>query len=50
MNKNNVSKKIINKAVQFSLRGSANSTTCFTIYQPKAPKSLRQFSKIENDK
>ena len=45
-----ISKSLMKKAVDFSLTGNANSTTCSTIYQPKAPASLKKFSKVENDK
>lgn len=44
------SKMILKNLVNYALKGSANSTTCSTIYQPKAPNSLKKFSKIENDK
>lgn len=42
----NVIKTIVEKTV----RVDANSTTCIAVYQPKAPASLKKFSKIENDK
>ena len=35
--------------VELSLKTNANSTTCYSIYQPKAPASLKKYSK-ENDK
>ena len=38
------------KAVTVALKGNANSTTCGTIFQPKAPASLKKFNKINNDK
>ena len=41
-----VAKKLANS----ELRRNANSTTCGAIYQPKAPASLKKFSKVENDK
>ncbi len=41
---------MLKKAVEFSLKGNSNSTTCITIYQPKAPAALKKFSKVENDK
>lgn len=44
------SKNLLKKAVTTSLKGNANSTTCFTIYQPKAPAALKKFSKVEDDK
>ena len=47
---NRVSDRLLKKVVVASLRRDANSTTCSTIYQPKAPAELKQFSKIENDK
>lgn len=49
-----LSKKVINKiikgVIQKSLNSSANSTSSMIYYQPKAPKLLKQFSKIDNDK
>lgn len=50
MNKKSISDKILKKAVNISLKNNANSTTCFTIYQPKAPAALKKFSKVDNDK
>lgn len=50
MNKKSISEKIMKKAILASLKGNANSTTCTTIYQPKAPAALKKFSKVENDK
>lgn len=46
----NFSKSLLRKAVNASLKGNANSTTCITIFQPKAPAALKKFSKVENDK
>lgn len=47
-------KKMINgtlkAAVKFEIKDSANSTSSFTLYQPKAPAALKKFSKVENDK
>ncbi len=34
-------------AAESSLTREANSTSCGMIYQPKAPASLKKFSKIE---
>lgn len=42
-----ISKVLLSKAVNASLKNSANSTTCATIYQPKAPVALKKFSKID---
>lgn len=46
-------KKIFTKAIKImaekSLSRDANSTTCMAVYQPKAPASLKKFSKIDND-
>lgn len=50
MKMNKLSKSLLEKAVGASLKRDANSTTCHHIYQPKAPASLKKFSKIENDK
>lgn len=41
---------LIKTAAEKSLTRNANSTTCMAVYQPKAPASLRKFSKVENDK
>lgn len=41
------SKKAIVSIVKKELTAAANSTTCIVAYQPKAPKSLKQFSKID---
>ncbi len=41
---------VIKRIVNHELKGSANSTTCGVFYQPTAPKELKQYSKIENDK
>lgn len=38
---------IVKKSAESVLKRDANTTTCCAIYQPKAPKSLKQFSKIE---
>lgn len=40
------SAKLIKKMVNHSLRVDANTTTCFSVYQPKAPATLKSFSKI----
>lgn len=42
--------QIAKAAVEKFVRVDANSTTCIAVYQPKAPKSLKKYSKIENDK
>lgn len=46
-------KKTISKAVKSTaenaLKRDANSTTCFAVYQPKAPVALNKFKK-HNDK
>lgn len=51
------SKKIQNVASAFAkgivnveLKNNSNSTTCGMIYQPKAPATLKKFSKIDNGK
>lgn len=38
---------VLNAAVKFSVKNSANSTTSGVMHQPKAPASLKKFSKIE---
>lgn len=40
----------VKKVVEATLKSNANSTTCYNIYQPKAPKTLKKFSKIRDDK
>lgn len=50
MKKDKTSLKILNALVKYSVKNSANCTTSGAIYQPKAPKALKKFSKIENDK
>lgn len=39
--------EIAKKSAESALKRDANTTTCCAIYQPKAPKSLKRFSKIE---
>lgn len=48
--KNTCLKTILEGAVKIAVKNSANSTTSGTVYQPKAPASLKKFSKVENDK
>lgn len=43
----NLFAKLAKKSAESALKRDANSTTCAAIYQPQAPKSLKQFSKIE---
>ena len=50
MKVHNENKSVMKKVVNLALKGNANSTTCASIYQPKAPKELKQFSKSNNDK
>lgn len=48
MDKKKVSKAVAERAVKVlnaSLRTEANSTTCFALYQPKAPESLSRFKR-----
>lgn len=40
--------KLTEKVTKRALVHNANSTTCFTIYQPRPPKSLERFK--SNDK
>lgn len=35
------------KQAEKALKSSANSTTCTSIYQPKAPAALKKFSKVK---
>lgn len=37
------------KVAENSLKRDANCTTCGTIYQPKAPTALKNFSKINKE-
>ena len=37
--------KLMAKALNGVLRADANSTSCFIVHQPKAPKSLERFRK-----
>lgn len=39
--------KIAKKSAESALKRDANSTTCWTIYQPKAPIELKKFSKFD---
>ncbi len=41
--------KVMKTIAEKSLTRDANSTTCIAVYQPKAPASLKKFSKIDND-
>ena len=41
---------ILKTAVKFSAINSANSTSSGTVFQPKAPATLKNLSKVENDK
>jgi cyclic lactone autoinducer peptide len=43
-------KSFLKRTINLALKGNANSTTCATIYQPKAPKELKKFSRLNNDK
>ena len=48
--KDKVSKKVAKGAVSVLntfLRADANSTSCFFIYQPKAPKELARYRKTK---
>lgn len=35
------------KQAESALKSSANSTTCTSVYQPKAPAALKKFSKVK---
>lgn len=41
--------KIVGNAAKFFAKNSANCTTSGTMFQPKAPESLKKYSKL-NDK
>lgn len=48
MNKKKTLKNGIKNCLSTALKINANSTGCFVVYQPKAPKALKNF-KISND-
>ena len=44
-----ITEKLAAKAAQMTektLKSSANSTSCFIVYQPEAPKNLKKFRKF----
>ncbi len=43
--KKTVFAKVIKNIAEKSLKRDANTTTCVSIYQPKAPVELKKFSK-----
>lgn len=45
--KKNFLKSGLKKAAMLATKNSSNSTTSGTIYQPKAPASLKKLSKID---
>lgn len=52
-NKKTAKSKLLNltvKTIEKTVKNDANSTSCMIFYQPKAPASLKKFSKAENDK
>lgn len=48
--KHNVKAKILKAVAKTAVKVDANSTSCIILCQPKAPASLKKFSKIDNDK
>ena len=46
-NKEKLIIKIARNAAEKALRRDANSTTCISIYQPKAPADLKRFKSIK---
>ena len=46
----NLFTKTIKTVVEKSIIRDANSTSCIVYYQPKTPASIKNFSKVENDK
>lgn len=46
-NKNATLKNGIKNCLTSALKANANSTGCFVVYQPKAPKALNAFKKIK---
>ncbi len=47
---NNAIAKVVKFAVSKSINRAANSTGSMIYYQPKAPRDLKKFSRVENDK
>lgn len=43
----NKMKNGIKKVLSVALKSNANSSGCFVIYQPKAPKGLEKFKKFK---
>lgn len=43
----NLAASAAKKQAEKALKSSANSTTCTSIYQPKAPAALKKFSKLK---
>ena len=48
-NPQKIMSKLAEKAAERTLLHNANSTTCFTIYQPRTPNSLERFKSKKND-
>lgn len=48
--KNNVKAKVLKAVAKSAVKIDANSTSCIILWQPKAPASLKKFSKVDNDK
>ena len=46
-NKKKLVANVARKTAESALRRDANSTTCFGIYQPKAPAELERFKNIK---
>lgn len=44
---NSVVAGLAKSSAEKALKRDANSTTCWAIYQPKAPAGLKKFSKID---
>lgn len=44
----NIAQKLMKKVVDHTLSNDANSTTCIVVHQPKAPASLKKFSKFSD--
>lgn len=43
----NLAAVVAKKQAEKALKSSATSTTCTSIYQPKAPAALKKFSKVK---
>lgn len=47
-NNRKITQNLMKKVVESTLKHDANSTSCIIFYQPKAPASLKKFSKLND--